>query len=95
MSIWWLDIQFLEKLTVRDFLEINKVNLKFQNKEIDELTFWNELIKIAIVSVNGETDKKKIEDYILWMDSLEEYTKLNEIVAEKINAIVDPVKKKK
>jgi hypothetical protein len=37
MQIGDLNITFLEKITVREFQQIARINGQFQNKEIDEI----------------------------------------------------------
>ena len=94
MQIGNLNINFIEKLTVREFQNLNRINAKFQNKEIDEIELGNELAKFIISDINGETDKEKILNLILGMGSIEDYTALNEAVAKKIDVLVNPAKKK-
>lgn len=95
MQLWNLEIQFIDKLTVRDFQSINRLNDRLQKWEIDEITLSNELFKIIITSINWETDKEKIINLILDMENIEDYSKLNEEIAKRINSLVDPLKKKK
>ena len=94
MKFWNLEIIFIEKLTVRVFQEINRLNEKYQSNEIDWTTLSNELFKVMIQSINGETDKEKIINLILDMESIEDYSKLNEEVAKRINDSVNNLKKK-
>jgi hypothetical protein len=94
MQLWNLNIVFIEKLTVRDFQAINRLNEKLRLKEIDEISLSNELSKLMIRSINWVYDKEKIEKYILDMDSIKDYSLLNEEIAKRINAMIDPVKKK-
>jgi hypothetical protein len=94
MQLWNLNIVFIEKLTVRDFQAINRLNEKLRLKEIDEISLSNELSKLVIRSINWVCDKEKIEKYILDMDSIKDYSLLNEEIAKRINAMIDPVKKK-
>ena len=94
MQLWNLNIVFIEKLTVRDFQAINRLNDKLRLKEIDEISLSNELSKLVIRSINWVYDKEKIEKYILDMDSIKDYSLLNEEIAKRINAMIDPVKKK-
>jgi hypothetical protein len=94
MQLWNLNIVFIEKLTVRDFQAINRLNEKLRLKEIDEICLSNELSKLMIRSINWVYDKEKIEKYILDMDSIKDYSLLNEEIAKRINAMIDPVKKK-
>jgi hypothetical protein len=94
MQLWNLNIVFIEKLTVRDFQAINRLNEKLRLKEIDEISLSNELSKLIIRSINWVYDKEKIEKYILDMDSIKDYSLLNEEIAKRINAMIDPVKKK-
>ena len=95
MQLWDLNITFIDKFTVRIFQEINRLNEKFNNWEIDSTTLSNELFKLLIVSINWETDKEKIINLILDMESIEDYSKLNEEVAKRINDSVNNLKKKK
>ena len=94
MKFWNLEITFIEKFTVRIFQEINKLNEKFSSWEIDSTPLTNELFKLLILSVNWETDKEKIINLILDMESIEEYSKLNEEIAKRINDSVSNLKKK-
>ena len=94
MQLWNLNIVFIEKLTVRDFQAISRLNEKLRLKEIDETSLSNELSKLIIRSINWVYDKEKIEKYILDMDSIKDYSLLNEEIAKRINAMIDPVKKK-
>ena len=94
MKFWDLEIVFIEKFTVRIFQEINKLNEKFSSWEIDSTTLSNELFKLIIVSINWETDKEKIINLILDMESLDDYSKLNEEIAKRINDSVGNLKKK-
>lgn len=94
MQLWNLNIVFIEKLTVRDFQAINRLNEKLRLKEIDEISLSNELSKLMIRSINWVYDKEKIEKYILDMDSIKDYSLLNEEIAKRINSLLDPVKKK-
>ena len=94
MQLWDLNITFIDKFTVRIFQEISKLNEKFNSWEIDSTTLTNELFKLLILSVNWETDKEKIINLILDMESIEDYGKLNEEVAKRINDQVNSVKKK-
>ncbi len=94
MQLWNLNIVFIEKLTVRDFQAINRLNEKLRLKEIDEISLSNELSKLIIRSINWVYDKEKIEKYILDMDSIKDYSLLNEEIAKRINAMIDPIKKK-
>ena len=94
MQLWNLSINFIEKFTVRNFQEINRINEKFTHWEIDSTTLSNELLEIIIDSINWEKDKEKILNYILDMENIDDYTKLNEEIAERINNAVNSVKKK-
>ena len=94
MKFWNLEVIFIEKLTVRVFQEINRLNEKHQSNEIDWTTLSNELFKVMIQSINWETDKEKIINLILDMESIEDYSKLNEEVAKRINDSVNNLKKK-
>jgi hypothetical protein len=94
MQLWNLTINFIEKFTVRNFQEINRINEKFTHWEIDSTTLSNELLEIMIDSINWEKDKEKILNYILDMDNIDDYTKLNEEIAKRINGAVNSVKKK-
>ena len=94
MQLWNLNIVFIEKLTVRDFQAINRLNERLRLKEIDEISLSNELSKLMIRSINWVYDKEKIEKYILDMDSIKDYSLLNEEIAKRINSMLDPVKKK-
>ena len=94
MQLWNLNITFIEKFTVRQFQDINRFNDKYNSWEIDSTTLSNELFKIMIHSINSETDKEKILNLILDMESIEDYSKLNEEIAKRINDQVNSVKKK-
>ena len=94
MQLWNLNIVFIEKLTVRDFQAINRLNEKLRLKEIDEISLSNELSKLIIRSINWVYDKEKIEKYILDMDYIKDYSLLNDEIAKRINSMLDPVKKK-
>lgn len=94
MQLWDLDITFIEKFTVRQFQEINKINEKYNKWEIDSTALSNELFKLMILSINWETDKEKILNLVLDMESIEDYWKLNEEIAKRINDQVNSVKKK-
>lgn len=94
MQLWNLDITFIEKFTVRHFQEINRINEKYTNWEIDSTILSNELFKLIIDNINWEKDKEKIESLILDMDNLEDYSKLNEEIAKRINDSVNSIKKK-
>ena len=94
MQLWNLTIIFIEKFTVRIFQEINRLNEKYNNWEIDTTTLSNELFKLIILSINWETDKEKIINLILDMESIEDYSKLNEEIAKRINDSVSNLKKK-
>ena len=61
MQLWNLSITFVTKLTVRHFQEINRLNEKYTNWEIDTTTLSNELFKLVIDNINWEKDKEKIE----------------------------------
>ncbi len=95
MQLWDLNITFIEKFTVRIFQEINRLNEKFNNWEIDSTALSNELFKLLIASINWITDKEKIINLILDMESIEDYSKLNEEIAKRINDSVNNLKKKK
>jgi len=95
MQLWDLNITFIDKFTVRIFQEINRLNEKFNDWEIDSTALSNELFKLLIASINWETDKEKIINLILDMESIEDYSKLNEEVAKRINDSVNNLKKKK
>ena len=95
MELWNLTIRFIEKFTVRIFQEINRLNEKYNNWEIDTTALSNELFKLIILSINWETDKEKIINLILDMESIEDYSKLNEEIAKRINDSVNNLKKKK
>ena len=94
MQIGNLTLTFVEKLTVRDYQQMSRINTKFQNKEIDEIELGNQLAQFVIANINGETDKEKILNLILDIDNIEEYAVLNETVAKKIDELVNPTKKK-
>ncbi len=94
MQFWELEVTFIEKLTVREFQEINRLNEKLKNKEIDEITLSNKLSKLVIKSINWEEEKEKIENLILNMDNIQDYSNLNWEIAKKIDALVNPLKKK-
>ena len=94
MQLWDLNITFIEKFTVRQFQEINRINEKYNNWEIDSTALSNELFKLMILSINWETDKEKILNLVLDMESIEDYWKLNEEIAKRINDQVSSVKKK-
>ena len=94
MQLWALNIIFIEKFTVRQFQEINRLNDKYNSWEIDTTTLSNELFKLVISSINWETDKEKIINLILDMESLDDYSKLNEEIAKRINDSVNNLKKR-
>ena len=94
MQLGNLNITFIEKFTVRQFQEINRINERYTNWEIDSATLSNELFKLMITDINWEKDKEKIINLILDMESIEDYGKLNEEVAKRINDQVNSVKKK-
>ena len=94
MQFWELEVTFIEKLTVREFQEINRLNEKLKKKEIDEITLSNELSKLVIKSINWEEEKEKIENLILNMDNIQDYSNLNWEIAKGIDALVNPLKKK-
>ena len=94
MQLWNLNITFIEKFTVRQFQDINRLNDKFNSWEIDSTTLSNELCKIIIQDINWETDKQKIENQILDMENIQDYAKLNEEIAKKINNQISWIKKK-
>ena len=94
MQLWNLSITFISKLTVRHFQEINRLNEKYTNWEIDTTTLSNELFKLVIDNINWEKDKEKIINLILDMESIEDYSKLNEEIAKRINDSVNNLKKK-
>ena len=94
MNLWNLNITFIEKFTVRQFQDINRLNDKFNSWEIDSTTLSNELFKLMILSINWETDKEKILNLVLDMENIEDYWKLNEEIAKRINDQVNSVKKK-
>ena len=94
MKIWNLEIVFIEKLTVREFQIINKLNTKYSNKEIDEMDLSNEILKIIVVSINNETDKEKILDIVLNIEDINEYEELNQEIAKIIEEKVWNIKKK-
>ena len=94
MQLWNLNITLIEKFTVRHFQEINRLNEKYNNKEIDSTTLSNELFKIMIYSINWETDKEKILNLILDMENIKDYSTLNEEIAKRITSQVNSVKKK-
>ena len=94
MNLWNLNITFIEKFTVRQFQDINRLNDKFNSWEIDSTTLSNELFKLMILSINWEIDKEKILNLVLDMESIEDYWKLNEEIAKRINDQVNSVKKK-
>ena len=94
MQIGNLNITFLEKITVREFQQIARINTQFQNKEIDEIELGNQLAKFIIYSINEETDKEKILNLILDIENIEDYALLNEAVAKKIDELVNSTKKK-
>ena len=94
MQLWNLTINFIEKFTVRNFQEISRINEKFTHWEIDSTTLSNELFKIMIESINWEKDKEKILNYILDIENINNYTKLNEEIARRINDAVNSVKKR-
>ena len=94
MQLWNLTIIFIEKFTVRIFQEINRLNEIYNNWEIDTTTLSNELFKLIIQSINWQEDKEKIINLILDMESIEDYSKLNEEVAKRINDSVKNLKKK-
>ena len=95
MQLWNLNITFIDKFTVRIFQEINRLNEKFNKWEIDSTALSNELFKLLIASINWITDKEKIINLILDMESIEDYSKLNEEIAKRINDSVNNLKKKK
>ena len=94
MNIGNFNINFIEKLTVRDYQQISRLNTKFENKEIDEIELGNQLALFVIADINGEKDKEKILNLILDIDNIEDYSLLNETVAKKIDELVNPTKKK-
>lgn len=94
MQLWNLTINFIEKFTVRNFQKINRINEKFTHWEIDSTTLSNELFMVMIDSINWEKDKEKILNYILDIENINNYTKLNEEIARRINDAVNSVKKK-
>jgi len=94
MQLWNLNINLIEKFTVRQFQEINRLNEKYNIWEIDSTTLSNELCKIIIQDINWETDKQKIENQILDMENIQDYAKLNEEIAKKINNQISWIKKK-
>ena len=58
------------------------------------LTYLITNAQLVIDNINWEKDKEKIENLILDMDSLEDYSKLNEEVAKIINEATNWLKKK-
>ena len=91
MQLWNLTINFIEKFTVREFQEINRINDRYTSWAIDSTTLSNELFKIMIHDINWETNKGNILNLILDMESIEEYSKLNEEIAKRINDQVNSV----
>ena len=94
MQLWNLTISLIEKFTVRQFQEINRLNEKYNNWGIDSTTLSNELCKITIQNINWETDKQKIENQISDMGNIQDYAKLNEEIAKKINNQISWIKKR-
>lgn len=93
MNIGNLNIHLIEKLTVREYQEISRINTKFQKEEIDEIELGNQLARFVIKSINGEEDKEKILNLILDIESIEDYALLNEAVANKIQELTATKKK--
>lgn len=93
MNIGNLNIHLIEKLTVREYQEISRINTKFQKEEIDEIELGNQLARFVIKSINGEEDKEKILNIILDIESIEDYALLNEAVANKIQELTATKKK--
>ena len=60
-----LIITFIDTLTIRDFQTINRLNERYKKAEIDETILSNEMMKLIIKDINGNTDKQFIEDSIL------------------------------
>ena len=59
MNIGNFNINFIEKLTVRDYQQISRLNTKFENKEIDEIELGNQLALLLLLILMEKKIKKK------------------------------------
>lgn len=94
MQIGNLNITFIEKLTVREYQQLARINTQFGEKKMDEMELGNQLAQFIITDINWTTEKEKILNLILDMENIEDYSALNEAVAKKIDTLVNPSKKK-
>lgn len=95
MKFWTLDVTFVEKLIVRDYQQLRRLFEKQQKGEMDEMDLANELSKVMIQSINGETNKEKIVDTILNFDDVEAYNDLVQEMADKVTKMANNSLKKK
>ncbi len=94
MEIGGLKIVFKEVFLVKDMLEFQRINEKYEKEKIDGVDLQNEMLKLAIISVNGETNSEKKIDLLLNMESFDDFAKIVEKVTKKISDF-NSVKKKK
>ena len=95
MKFWTLDVIFVEKLIVRDYQQLRRLFEKQQKGEMDEMDLANELSKVMIQSINGESDKEKIVDTILNFDDVEAYNNLVQEIADRVTKMANNSLKKK
>ena len=95
MKFWTLDVTFVEKLIVRDYQQLRRLFEKQQKGEMDEMDLANELSKVMIQSINGESDKEKIVDTILNFDDVEAYNNLVQEIADRVTKMANNSLKKK
>lgn len=95
MKFWTLDVTFVEKLIVRDYQQLRRLFEKQQKGEMDEMDLANELSKVIIQSINGESDKEKIVDTILNFDDVEAYNDLVQEIADRVTKMANNSLKKK
>ena len=62
---------------------------------MDEMDLANELSKVMIQSINGESDKEKIVDTILNFDDVEAYNNLVQEIADRVTKMANNSLKKK
>lgn len=90
-----LTIEFIEKLTMREYHQINKLYTNLQNKVIDEIELGIALASVVIATINGERDKQTITELLWDMEDIDQMALLNEEISKKINYFQEQAKKKK
>jgi len=93
MKIAWKEIVLKSDFLAKDMRVFGNLNEKKEKWELSETDFSFEVIYLLVESVDGQTDKKVIKDFVDNL-SVKDFNILAEATAEQVQKILQDVKKK-